>query len=312
MSAGRADAAYVLRRLVAAVAGIFAAATLVFLILYWLPGDPAALIAGDDASPQMVANIQARLGTNAPLWHQYITYIGHLLHGDLGTSFTTNEPVSHRLAGQLGASLQLTFSACLISILAGVVFGVIAGVNHDRWVDHLIQSVTMFMTSMPPFWFGLLLVMIFSVTLRWLPAIGSGSLRQLILPSLCLSSLLSAQLTNMVRNSVIDVLEEPFVTTLRGKGLLERSVLYRHVLRNALIPAITMFGLLVGELLSSAVVVETVFARQGLGRLMVEALGVKDIPMIMGVTLFASTFLILANLLVDLSYSWIDPRVRAA
>ena len=120
MSSGRADASYVLRRLVAAVAGIFAAATLVFLILYWLPGDPAALIAGDDASPAMVANIQAKLGTNAPLWHQYITYIGHLLHGDLGTSFTTNEPVAHRLAGQLGASLQLTFCACLISVLAGV------------------------------------------------------------------------------------------------------------------------------------------------------------------------------------------------
>ncbi len=312
MSSGRVDSVYVLRRLVGAVAGIFGAATLVFLILYWLPGDPAALIAGDDASPAMVANIQAKLGTNAPLWQQYITYIGHLAHGDLGTSFTTNEKVVHRLAGQLVASLQLTFCAALIAVLAGVVFGVIAGVNHDRWADHLIQIVTMFLTSMPPFWFGLLLVMIFSVTLRWLPAIGSGSLRQLILPALCLSAFLSAALTNMVRNSVIDVLEEPFVTTLRGKGLLERSVLYRHVLRNALIPVVTMLGLLVGELLSSAIVVETVFARQGLGRLMVEALGVKDIPMLMGVTLFASTFLILANLLVDLSYAWIDPRVRAA
>jgi len=193
-----------------------------------------------------------------------------------------------------------------------VAFGVIAAVKHDRWADHLIQTVTMFLTSMPTFWTGLLLIMIFSVTLRWLPAIGSGSLRQLILPSLALGLLVSAQLTNMVRNSVIDVLEEPFVTTLRGKGLLERSVLYRHVLRNALIPVVTLFGVLLGELLSNSIVVETVFARQGLGRLMVEALGVKDIPMLMGVTLFASTFLILANLLVDLSYAWIDPRVRAA
>jgi peptide/nickel transport system permease protein len=295
-----------------ALAGIFGATTVVFLILYWLPGDPAMLVAGDDASPAMVANIQAKLGTNAPLWHQYITYIWNLAHGDMGTSFTTNEPVAHRLAGQVFSSLQLTFCACLFAILAGVAFGVIAAVKHDRWADHLIQTVTMFLTSMPTFWTGLLLIMIFSVTLRWLPAIGSGSFRQLILPSLALGLLVSSQLTNMVRNSVIDVLEEPFVTTLRGKGLLERSVLYRHVLRNALIPVVTLFGVLLGELLSNSIVVETVFARQGLGRLMVEALGVKDIPMLMGVTLFASTFLILANLLVDLSYAWIDPRVRPA
>jgi len=311
LSAQREQLAHLLRRLLGACAAIFGAATLVFMILYWLPGDPAALIAGDDASPAMVANIQAKLGTNAPLWHQYITYIAHLAHGDLGTSFTTNEPVASRLAGQIGASLQLTFCAGLVAILAGLSFGVIAAVNRNRWADHLIQTFSMFLTSMPSFWLGLLLIMIFSVTLRWLPAIGSGSVKQLILPSLCLGLTFSAQLANMVRHNVIDVLDEPFVTTLRGNGLQERSLLYRHVLRNALIPVVTMLGLLVGELLSSAIVVETVFARQGLGRLLVEALSVKDIPMVMGVTLVASSFFVLANLLVDLSYTWIDPRVRA-
>lgn len=301
----------VLSRIFGAVVSIFSAATLVFMILYWLPGDPAALVAGDDASPSTIANIQAKLGTNAPLWQQYATYIGHLAHGDMGTSFTTNEPVAHRLAGQLGATLQLTFAACLIATLGGLLLGTIAAINRGRWPDHLIQAVTMLLTSMPPFWIGLLLVLCFSVTLRWLPAIGSGSLRQLILPSLCLGVSVAALLTNMVRNNVIDVLDEPFVTTLRGKGLLEHTILYRHVLRNALIPVVTMLGMMVGELISSSVVVETVFARQGLGRLLVEAVGVKDIPMVMGITLFASSFFVMANLLVDLSYRWIDPRIRA-
>jgi len=306
-----AELAFIARRLLAACGVIFGTITLVFFILYWLPGDPAMMVAGDDASAATVANIRAKLGTSVPLLQQYGTYLLHLAHGDFGKSFSTNEPVWHRLAGQLPATIQLTLCASVVAITVGLVLGMLAAVNRDGWIDHSLQTLLMFFTSMPSFWLGLLLILIFSVGLRWLPAVGSGNFRQLILPALCLGLNVSAWLAGMVRNSVIEVLDEPFVTTLRGKGLPERQILASHVLRNALIPVVTMFGLLVGELMSSTVVVETIFARQGLGRLLVEAVGVKDIPVVMAVTIFASSVFVIINVLVDLSYIWIDPRIRA-
>jgi peptide/nickel transport system permease protein len=302
---------FLIRRLTAAGAVLFGTFTLVFLVLFWLPGDPALLVAGDEASPVTVANLRVRLGTDVPIWQQYAKSLDRLAHGDFGTSFSTNEPVSQRLAAQFPATVELTVCACAIAILAGVALGVTAAVQRGGWLDHTIQTGMLFFTSMPAFWLGILLILLFSVRLRWLPALGSGTLRQLILPSLCLGLATSARLARMVRNSVIDVLDAPFVTTLRGKGLREHQVLYRHVLRNALIPVITVFGLLVGELISGAVVVETLFARQGVGRLLVEAVGVKDIPVVMGVTMLASCLYVTINLLVDISYLWIDRRLTA-
>lgn len=301
---------FILRRLAGAVLVIFGTVTLVFSILYWLPGDPAMLIAGENATPESIARIRAILGTGRPLWEQYADYLGRLAHGDLGVSFATQEPVTVRLWAQFPSTIGLTLFASLVAIVAGVLLGIVAAVNRGKWVDQAIQTVMLFFTSMPSFWLGILLVLLFSVTLNWLPAIGSGSFAQLILPMTCLGLVASGRLMRMVRNSVLDVLDEPFVTTLRAKGLLERQVLFRHVLRNALIPVVTLLGILVGELLSGTVVVETLFARQGIGRLLVDALGMKDIPVIQGAVLLASISFVLINLLVDLSYSVIDPRVR--
>jgi len=303
---------YPLRRAAAALLVIFGAITLVFLVLYWLPGDAATLVAGENATAETVADTRARLGTDRPLWVQYGSYLGGLAHGDLGISFGTNEPVAARIRAQLPATLELTGFACLVAVVAGVVFGVVSAVNQGGWVDHGIQAAMLFFTSMPSFWLGILLIMVFSVTLQWLPAIGSGSLVQLVLPVACLGLAASGKLARMVRNSVLDVLEEPFVTTLRGNGLRESQVLYTHVLRNALIPVVTLLGILVGELMSGAAVTETVFARQGLGRLLVESLGVKDVPMVQGVILVVSILYVIVNLLVDLSYSLIDRRIQAA
>jgi ABC-type dipeptide/oligopeptide/nickel transport system permease component len=302
---------YFIRRLLAACVTILGALTVVFLILYWLPGDPAALIAGDDATPDTIEQLRIRLGTDKSFLDQYISYLVHLGHADIGISFSTGEPVLHRLTAQIPATLELTFTAFALAMALGVIFGLAAAVNRGKWLDHAIQTSLLFLLSMPSFWLGILLILIFSVFLKWLPAVGSGSFSQLILPVACLALVNTPKLARMVRNSVIDVLDEPFVMTLRGKGLKERQVLTHHVLRNALIPAATLLGILVGELISSAVVVETLFARQGIGRLLVEAVGVKDIPMMMGVTLFASTVYILINVLVDCSYSWIDPRIQS-
>jgi ABC-type dipeptide/oligopeptide/nickel transport system permease component len=301
---------FVLRRLAGSILVIFGAITLVFLLLYWLPGDPAVLMAGDNATSETVANIRAQLGTDRSLWTQYVSYLCGVLHGDLGTSFATREPVFGRLWAQLPATIVLTVLASGVAIVLGVLMGVVSAVHRGRAIDRAVQSVMLFLTAMPSFWLGIVLILVFSVTLQWLPAIGNGSASQLVLPVACLGLIASGRLMRMVRNSVLDVLEEPFVTTLRGKGLRERQVLFGHVLRNALIPVVTLLGILVGELLSGAVVVETLFARQGIGRMLVDALGVKDIPVVQGAVLFASIFFVLINVVVDLSYGLIDRRVR--
>jgi peptide/nickel transport system permease protein len=299
---------YVLQRLGHAVFVIFGAVTLVFLVLYWLPGDPAMLVAGGGASPQTIADIRAELGTDRPLWTQYGLYLWHLAHGDLGTSFSTNEPVLSKILAQLPPSLELTLTTTLFAICLGTSLGILAAVREGKATDRLIQTVTLAVTAMPVFWIGMLLILLFAVRLRWLPALGNGSIRQLVLPTLALGFNAAGQLQRMVRGSVIDVLHEPFLATLRGAGLRERNILWRHVLRNALIPIVTFLGVIMGQLLAGVVVVETLFARQGLGRLVVDALGTKDIPVLQGVVLFAALFYVIFNLLIDLSYGWIDRR----
>jgi len=302
---------FVLHRLAAAALVVFGTVTLIFAALYLLPGDPAVLVAGENATEESIARIRELLGTDRPFWAQYADYLAGLAQGDLGMSFATQEPVTVRLWAQFPSTIALTLFASVVAMVAGVLLGIVAAVNRGGWIDHAIQSVMLFFTSMPSFWLGILLILLFSVTLQWLPAIGSGSFAQLILPMACLGLVASGRLMRMVRNSVLDVLDEQFVVTARAKGMPHRLVLFRHVLRNALIPVVTLLGILVGELLSGAVVVETLFARQGIGRLLVDAVGVKDIPVIQGAVLLASISFVLINLLVDLSYSVIDPRVRA-
>lgn len=301
---------FLLRRFASAVFVVFGAVTLVFGVLHLLPGDPAALVAGDGASPATIANIQAELGTNQPLAVQYGHYLRSLAHGDLGTSFATNEPVAARIWAQFPPTLELTASACIVAILLGTTLGIVSAIRQNRWLDRTIQAAVLFLVSMPGFWTGILLILLFSVVLHWLPAMGSATISQLILPAACLGFNVTGQLERMVRGSVIDVLHEPYVATLRGKGLREFPILVRHVLRNALIPVITLLGVLIGQLLSGVVVIETLFARQGLGRLVVDALSVRDIPVLQGVVLFVSVFYVFLNFLLDLSYAWIDRRVR--
>lgn len=298
-----------LYRLAGAALVLLGAVTLVFLILRWLPGDPALLMAGDDASPEAIARLRVQLGSDQPLWLQYIHYLQGLLHGDLGVSFATNEPVLSRLLAQLPATLELTAAALAVTIPTGIVLGVISARSRGGALDHAIQTGGLVLTSIPGFSLGMLLILIFSVRLQWTPAIGAGSLSQLILPACCLGVAASARLARMVRNNVLEVIDAPFVATLRGVGLREGAVLFRHVLRSALIPVVTVLGLLTAELLGGTVVIETLFARQGLGRLIQESIGSKDIPMVQGAVLFAAFVYVAINLVVDLSYRWIDRRI---
>jgi peptide/nickel transport system permease protein len=215
------------------------------------------------------------------------------------------------VASQWPATLQLTLVSSLVAVTLGTGLGVLSARFAGRWFDQLIQATVLLFASMPTFWLGILLMLVFSVQLGWLPVIGNGSVAQAILPVACLGLIGSAPLARLMREGMVDGLNDPYVTTLRAKGLLPARVFYVHVLRNALIPVITYLGVLVGELLSNAVVVETLFARQGIGRLTVEAIGQKDLPVVQGSILFIAVSFVLINLLVDLSYTVIDPRVRA-
>jgi len=302
----------IIERFLVSLAVIFGAVTLIFLVLNWLPGDAATLIAGNDATPETVHALRVKLGTDRPLTSQYRAYLVGVAHGDLGKSYITREPVVRRLADQLPATLILTFSACGVAILLGVGVGVLSVLYRGRWLDQAIQALSLFLVSMPSFWLGMLLILVFSVQLGWLPIIGNGGFLPSILPVVTMGMWLSVPLQRMVRDGMLDGLHEPYVTTLRAKGLGERRIFYVHVLRNALTSTLTLLGVLVGESLSNAVIIETLFARQGIGRTTVEAIGQKDIPVVQGAILISSVAYVVVNLLVDLSYTLVDPRTRLA
>lgn len=299
-----------LNRLIVSIPVMIGSLTLVFLIIHWLPGDPAQMIAGEDAAPERIAYLRGQFGLDRPLWEQYASYLWKSLQGDFGHSFANSQPVLDRLLAQLPATLSLALLSTIFAVIVGLLLGVLSAVYQNRVLDYIVRVVSLLGVSMPKFWLGILLILVFSVHLQWLPAIGNGSFKQLILPSFALGVTGAGMLTRMVRNSVLEVINEPFVLTLRAKGLTEKIVLYKHVLRNALLPAVTVLGILVGEMLSGAVVTETVFSRQGLGKLVVDAINQKDIPVIQAAILVTGVFNILVNLLVDMSYSYVDPRVR--
>jgi len=300
----------VVERVVASMGVVFGAVTLIFLILNWLPGDPAALVAGEGASNQTISELRKQLGTDRPLLRQYREYLAGLAHGDLGKSYVTHEPVMKRLASQLPATASLTLAASAVAIVLGIALGLMSALSEGRWIDRSIQGFALVVVSIPPFWLGILLMLLFSVKLRWLPVIGNGGWSATVLPVSCLGLVGSVPLLRMVRNSVIENRHDPYVTTLWAKGLAERQVVYVHVLRNALLATVTLLSVLVGELLSGAVIVETVFARQGIGRITVEAIGQKDMPVVEGAILLASVGYVAVNLMVDLAYLVIDPRTR--
>jgi ABC-type dipeptide/oligopeptide/nickel transport system permease component len=301
---------YILNRLIVSIPVILGSLTLVFLIIHWLPGDPAQMIAGEDASPERIDYLRKQFGLDQPLWQQYVVYLWKSIRGDFGHSFANSQPVIDRLLAQLPATLSLALLSTIFAIIVGFILGVLSAVYQNRVLDYVVRVISLLGVSMPKFWLGILLILVFSVHLHLLPAIGNGSFKQLILPSFALGVTGAGMLTRMVRNSVLEVIHEPFVVTLRAKGLSEKIVLYKHVLRNALLPAVTILGLLVGEMLSGAVVTETVFSRQGLGKLVVDAINQKDIPVIQAAILITGLFNILVNLMVDVSYSYVDPRVR--
>jgi peptide/nickel transport system permease protein len=303
--------AYVRGRLLTSIPVILGVSVLVFSMLHLLPGDPVVMMLGEAAgSPERIAELRAQLGLNDPLPVQYARFLGNAVQGDFGRSIRTNRPVFDEIREQAPNTIQLTFAGLGLAIVLGVTLGVLAGRFQNSWIDNVGMLVALIGVSMPSFWMGLLLIFFFALNLGWLPATGQGGVERLILPAFTLGVHAMAIIARLTRSNMIEVLNQEYVTTARAKGLSDQVVVVRHALRNALIPVLTVVGLQFGALLGGAVIIETVFARQGMGRLAVEAILAKDFPVVQGVVLVAAVMYVLINLVVDVSYGFLDPRIR--
>ncbi len=302
---------FLLSRLVTTVPVLFGVSLLVFMMLHLVPGDPVKMMLSEfQTTPQQVELLRSQLHLDESLPQQYGRFVVNALQGDLGLSIRSKRPVRNEIAENLGSTLQLAASALLIAIGIGMPLGIIAALKQHSWLDIGPMIFALSGVSMPSFWLGLLLIFLFSLRLGWFPATGGGDLKHLILPALTLGLGASAIIARLTRSSMLEVLRQDYMTTARAKGLNEFTVVLRHGLKNALIPVVTIFGLQFGSLLAGAVVVETVFARPGIGRLIVNSILAKDFPMVQGIILFTATAYVVANLLVDLAYGLLDPRIR--
>jgi peptide/nickel transport system permease protein len=302
---------YVRRRVLLAVPVVLGVSAVVFSIVHLLPGDPVmAILSGANATPEQVAELRAQLRLEDPLVLQYVRFLRRAAVGDFGRSIFTRRPVIDEIADQLPATLQLAGTAILIATAVGLTLGVLAAVRHNSWVDRAAMLVALGGVSMPSFWLGLLLILLFSLQLGWLPATGQGGWSRLVLPAATIGLNYSAVIARLVRSSLLEVLGNNYIVTARAKGVSEWPVVLKHALGNALIPVTTIVGVQLGNLLAGTIVVETVFSRQGMGRLAVTAVLDKDYPLVQGVVLVSALGYVLVNLVVDLSYSVLDPRIR--
>ncbi len=309
---------YIARRLLATLPVIVMVAIVIFAILRLTPGDPAAIIAGDDATAAQLEQIRQTMGLDQPIYTQFIVWVGRLLQGDLGVSLLSGTPVLQMIAGRMGPTLALAVSTIVLTVLIAIPLGVIAAWRQGKLLDRLIMSLSVLGFSIPTFVVGYLLIYFFAIQLDWLPVQGYKPLsagllpfaQRLILPTLALSAIYVALIARITRSSIIEVMGEDYIRTARAKGLKEKVVLMRHALRNAAVPIVTVIGIGIASLISGVVVTESVFNLPGLGRLVVEAVLARDYPVIQGLILLFSIVYILINLIVDLLYTVFDPRIR--
>ena len=303
---------YLARRAASAVLVLVGVMAFVFLMLHLVPGDPVTLLLGEGAmaTPAAMDALRHELGLTDPIPVQFVRYGANLVRGDWGRSIRFDRPVLALLMENGRYTIELASAALVLAVALGLTLGVLAAVHRNRWHDSAAMFVSIVGVSMPSFWLGALLIFAFSLHFRWFPAIGQGGWNRLVLPGVALAFAPMASIARLVRSSLLEVFGEDYVRTARAKGMREPAVILRHALRNALIPVVTFFGLEAGRLLAGAFVVETVFSRIGLGRLIVNAILNKDFPVVQGAVFFIAVLYILVNLFVDLSYAVLDPRVR--
>ncbi len=300
------------RRLLLSIVVLWIVATATFAMMHLLPGDPVAvMLQRSGGSTERITELRHQLGLDQPLTVQYVKFLGGAVRGDFGDSIFTGQPVTKMIVEQFPATLQLALAALAIGIVLGILLGLVSALHEGTWIDNLLMVFAVAGVSMPSFWLGLLLIFLFSLTLGWLPATGQGGLSRLIMPASVLGFNVAATVARLTRSSMVEVMRKEYITTARAKGLIERLVVSRHALKNALIPIITMVGLEFGWLIGGAVVTETVFSRQGIGRLAIQAVLWKDFPLVQGTVLFAAVVFMFANLMVDILYTFVDPRISS-
>ena len=302
---------YVGRRILAVVPVLFGVTLAVFSMLFLVPGDPVKIMLAEFVTtPDQIAQMRAQLHLDEPVLKQYGRFVGSALRGDLGVSIRSRRPVTAEITENIGSTGQLALASMLVAIGLGVPLGLLAALGRNSWLDVAAMVVALLGVAMPSFWLGFLLIFVFSLHLGWLPATGGGDLLHLVMPAVALGMIAAAIIARLTRSSMLEVLGQDYVRTARAKGLGGWSVIGRHALRNALIPVVTVFGLQFGNLLAGAVIVETVFSRPGLGRLIVGGILAKDFPLVQGTVLFVAAAYVLINVVVDVAYAYVDPRIR--
>jgi ABC-type dipeptide/oligopeptide/nickel transport system permease component len=301
---------YLLRRLLLTVPVLLGVATLVFALIHLVPGDPAQSMLGESASVKEVEALRKNLGLDKPLLTQYGDFLRGLAHGDLGKSFRFGTPVAQEIRRRLPITALLAVSAMAVAMMVAIPLGIVAAVFRGRFLDHAAMTLALAGISMPSFWLGPLLAILFAVRLGWLPVSGSGTPAHLVLPAVTLGTALAAILARMTRSSVIEELRELYVLSARARGLSQARAVVRHAFRNSLIPVVTIIGLQFGAVLTGTIITETIFAWPGVGRLLIQAINTRDYPLVQGCILFISLTYVAMNLITDLTYGLLDPRIR--
>jgi peptide/nickel transport system permease protein len=301
---------YLIRRLLLTIPVLLGVATLVFSLIHFIPGDPAQAMLGEGAAPEDVAQLRQRLGLDRPLLVQYGSFLQGLMRGDLGVSLRNDEPVLHQILERMPATAELAIASMAIAVLIALPLGIIAAVWRGTAVDHGAMTLSLVGISVPNFWLGPLLAIVFAVELGWLPVGGRGTLAHLVLPAATLGAALAAILARMTRASLLEELREPYVLAARAKGVSRSRAVLHHALRNSLIPIVTILGLQFGVVLTGAVITETIFAWPGIGRLLIQSISFRDYPTVQGCVLLIAVTYVGVNLITDLTYGLLDPRIR--
>ncbi|MEH7347589.1 nickel ABC transporter permease [Gottfriedia acidiceleris] len=301
---------YILNRIISAIIVIFGISILSFFLIHLIPGDPVKIMLGLNASPEQVAKLTHHLGLDKPLLVQYLQYINNVFHGDFGTSLKTGRPVLTEILDRFPETIKLAATGMIFAVIIGIALGILAAKYKDTIIDTFCTGLATLGVSIPSFWLGILLILVFSVKLSWFPIADGTGFRSLILPAITLGVVMSTMISRLTRNGMVEVLSNDFIRTARSKGLEERHILFRHAFRNVLIPIITVIGLQIAALLGGTVIIEQVFNWPGLGTLSIGAIMSRDFPMIQGTVLFMGAVYVSVNILVDIVYSLIDPRVK--
>jgi len=311
LAAYRPMTQYIIRRLLQMIPITLGILTLVFSLIHLIPGDPAAAVAGEGARPEDIAQVRKELGLDQPLWKQYVTYLGNVAHGDLGRSFRTNEKVSKEILARYPATIELAFGAMIVALLVAFPLGIISAIYRNSWIDNVARFFALVGVSMPSFWFGPLLIIAFAINHPWFPVSGrEEGLKSIVLPSVTMGLALAAILTRMIRVSLAEELNQLYVTTAIAKGVTRAKAIFRHALKNALIPVITVLALQFGSLLTGAIITEQIFSWPGLGRLLIQSINARDYPQVQASILVIAVTYIMVNFVSDLLYGVVDPRIK--